>query len=89
MGAQPVAPRLEPMDPLEPPGLVWAAPPVMNNVANGLATGVTRQYQVPTYSSGGQDFDGHYVVFNDPDAVRQSNVFLATHARTGTAVLVP
>lgn len=89
MGVQPAAPRLQPIDVLSPMTETWATPPLMNNVANGLATGVICEYQVPTYFDGHQAYDGHYVVFNHPDAVRQSNSFLATHAKTGTAQLVP
>jgi hypothetical protein len=54
-----------------------------------MASGVLCEYQVPTYFSGDQAYDGHFVVFNHPDAIRQSNAFLATHAATGTARLIP
>jgi hypothetical protein len=54
--------------------------PVSGNV-NGR-TVVLRQY--PATSS-----DGHFVVFDVPDAARQSVEFLRTLDRTGTATLVP
>lgn len=89
LGVAPVTPRLLE---IAPPGLdvpAWTSPPLDGNVAGGAATGVHCQYQVPTPSSGRQPYDGHFVIFDHPDAVRQSNAFLATHAATGTARLVP
>ena len=67
-------------------GLTWGVAPTAQmptslNVAGGLATGVLLEYQAPAGR------DGHFVVFDVPAAVKQSNRFLATHAATGVAQL--
>lgn len=89
MGVQPATPTWEPIETLPLTPLTWAPPPLSRNVQNGTVTGVLGEYKVPVRSDGHPAYDGHFVVFNHPDAVRQSNRFLASHAATGTAVLVP
>jgi hypothetical protein len=59
----------------------WGMPPVTGNVANGQATGVLVEYMA-THNE-----DGHFVIFDEPEATAQSNRFLATHAATGMARL--
>jgi hypothetical protein len=53
----------------------------VNNVAGGSATGVLLEYNQKGRS------DGHFVIFDVPAAIAQSNRFLATHATTGVARL--
>jgi predicted esterase len=81
MGVQPIGPQLEPIDDLELAGLAWGEAPVAGNVAGGKATGVLLEYNQRGRS------DGHFVIFDVPEAVRQSNRFLATHATGGVARL--
>jgi hypothetical protein len=81
MGVQPVNPMLEPIDGLDLAGLSWANPPLKSNVAGGNATGVLLEYTAPPGD------DGHFVVFDVPAAVAQSNRFLGTHEATGIAEL--
>lgn len=81
MGVQPVEPLLEPIAGLDLAGLAWAKAPVEGNVAGGLATGVVLEYP----QAGARD--GHFVIFDVPAAIRQSNRFLATHRSGGIARL--
>lgn len=81
MGVQPIGPQLEPIDDLDVAGLAWGTAPVAGNVASGKATGVLLEYNQRGRS------DGHFVIFDVPEAVRQSNRFLATHATSGVARL--
>lgn len=87
MGVQPVRPLPEPIPTLPLAGLSVADAPVQSNVAQGGATAVLGQYQVPL-SNGVPQYDGHFVVFRHPDALLQSNAFLGLHAATGVAVLI-
>jgi hypothetical protein len=87
MGVQPVRPLPEPIPTLPLSGLSVADAPVQSNVAQGGATAVLGQYQVPT-TAGVQQYDGHFVVFRHPEAVLQSNAFFGLHAATGVAVLI-
>ena len=89
MGVQPVTPDLEEIETLGLTPQTWASPPLANNVADGKVTGVLCEYKVPNRANGNPAYDGHFVVFDNPTAVRQSNVFLGTHAATGTATLQP
>jgi hypothetical protein len=82
-GLQPVMPMLEPIDGLGLANLTWSPAPVVMNVDGGKATGVLLEYQAPPGK------DGHFVVFDVPAAVAQSNRFLATHAASGAARLDP
>jgi predicted esterase len=61
--------------------LSWGDAPTSLNMASGTATGVLVEYKAPPGD------DGHFVVFDVPAAVQQSNRFLATHAKTGVAQL--
>jgi hypothetical protein len=89
--AQALCAFLQPINPMTMPdgeilgldllGLSWGQAPVSGNVAGGQATGVLLEYQAPG------NRDGHFVVFDVPAAVQQSNRFLATHAATGVAQL--
>ena len=88
-GNQPANPVLLPIADLALTTMKFVDPPIANNVAGGKATGVLREYLVPNNSNGVPAYDGHFVVFDHPDAIRQSNRFLATHAATGTATLTP
>jgi len=81
MGVQPVTPRLEPIDGLDLAGLTFGDPPVASNVAGGTATGVLLEYTAAPGS------DGHFVAFDIPAAIQQSNRFLGTHVVSGTATL--
>jgi hypothetical protein len=81
MGVQPVTPMLEPIDGLDLAGLSFTDPPVASNVAGGQATGVLLEYIAPPGD------DGHFVVFDVPAAIAQSNRFLGTHVVSGTATL--
>ena len=83
MGVQPAGPELQTIDGLAFTTTQWGTAPITGNVAGGQATGVLLEYTAPTGS------DGHFVVFDVPDAIAQSNRFLATHAATGTARLDP
>jgi predicted esterase len=82
MGVQPVNPMREPIDNLDLDGLSWGQAPVSKNVAAQAATGVLLEYPQAAGS------DGHFVVFDVPDATAQSNRFLGTAAATGTAQLL-
>ena len=83
MGIQPAGPMLEPIDGLAFTTTQWAQAPITGNEAGGQATAVMLEYTAPT------GHDGHFVVFDVPSAIAQSNRFLATHAATGTARLDP
>lgn len=83
MGVQPAGPELQTIDGLAFTATQWGTAPITGNVAGGQATGVLLEYTAPSGS------DGHFVVFDVPDAIAQSNRFLATHAATGTARLDP
>ena len=83
MGCEPVEPMLDPIAGLDLAGLAWGTAPVVGNVAGGAATAVTLEYK-----QAGND-DGHFVIFDVPAAIAQSNRFLATHAATGVARLDP
>jgi hypothetical protein len=72
MGVQPAGPELDPISALPLTSLQWAAGAVANNVGAGSATGVLLEYKAPSGR------DGHFVVFDVPDAIAQSNRFLAT-----------
>ncbi len=83
LGEQPIAPMREPIDYLELAGQSWGTAPVAGNVAGGQATAVLLEYpQAGTH-------DGHFVIFDVPDAIRQCNRFFASHAVSGTARLDP
>jgi predicted esterase len=83
IGVQPIGPQIEPIDTLSFTTQQWGQAPVSGNVAAGQATGVLLEYTAPAGD------DGHFVVFDVPEAIAQSNRFLATHAATGTARLDP
>jgi hypothetical protein len=83
MGVQPAGPQLTPIAGLAFTTMQWGDAPISGNVAGGQATGVLLEYTAPT------GHDGHFVVFDVPSAIAQSNRFLATHAATGTAHLDP
>jgi hypothetical protein len=89
IGLDAVLPRLEPVEDLPLRGLGWGTPPVASNVANGSASGVLCEYQVPQNSAGVPAYDGHMVVFNHPAAILQAHAFLGYHVTTGVAKLVP
>ena len=74
---------LQPIDNIDFSSLSFVSAPVSNNVAGGQATGVLLEYDQAPGS------DGHFVVFEVPAAIAQSNRFLATHAATGVAHLDP
>ena len=88
MGTQPAGMQILPIEDLPLTGIAWTLPPVMSNVAAGAATAVLCEYKVPVNSSGKQIYDGHFVVSENPDAIRQSNAFLGTHAISGIATLI-
>jgi hypothetical protein len=88
MGVQPAGAMLLPVDDLDLTGNAWGTPPIMGNVAGSAATGVLCEYKVPT-KNGVQAYDGHFVIFHLRPAIDQSNRFLATHARSGVATLLP
>ena len=81
MGVQPADPMLDPIDDLALSGEAWGALPISQNVAGGQATGVLAEYNMKPGS------DGHFVVFEVPAAIAQSNRFLATHSVSGIARL--
>lgn len=83
MGVQPIKPELEPIDGLELAGLAWGEAPTQGNVGpeGGKTTGVLLEYNAAPNK------DGHFVIFDIDAAVKQCNRFLATHSKTGTAVL--
>ena len=83
MGVQPAGPQLIDIEGLSLTTMQWGTAPISGNVAGGQATGVLLEYTAPT------GHDGHFVVFDVPSAIAQSNRFLATHAATGTARLDP
>ena len=73
----------------EYPELRTSDSPTLRVGGKPLAEFMPVHHQVPMLSNGRQPYDGHFVVFNHPDAVRQSNAFLATHAASGKAQLIP
>ncbi len=81
MGVQPIKPTLEEIAGLDLAGLTWGDAPTQQNVGGGKATGVLLEYTMKEGS------DGHFVIFDIPAAVSQSNRFLATHSKTGIATL--
>jgi hypothetical protein len=83
MGVQPAGPQLVSIEGLALTQTQWGDAPITGNVAGGQATGVLLEYTAKTGS------DGHFVVFDIPAAIAQSNRFLATHAATGSARLDP
>ncbi|MGZ3440204.1 MAG: hypothetical protein ACXVDD_11845 [Polyangia bacterium] len=83
IGLSPVNPMLAPIDNLEAAGGAFVDLPVAGNLAGGAATGVLVQYTPPPGS------DGHMVVFAVPAAAAQASRFLASHAASGTAALLP
>ena len=83
MGVQPAGPMLQSIDGLAFTTTQWGTAPITGNVAGGQATGVLLEYTAPPND------DGHFVVFDVPDAIRQSNRFLATAAAGGAARLDP
>ncbi len=89
MGTPPVLPMLDPIEGLAQAGLSWASPPVSSNVAGGKATAALCEYAVPVDRKGVPKYDGHFVEFNHPKAVLQSNAFLGTLARDGAARVIP
>lgn len=80
IGGNQVEPVIEPLDGLALRGRDVLTAPVTENQAP--VTSVFVQYQAP-----GNE-DGHYVVFDVPEARVQSARFLGTLAETGTATLV-
>src|SRR5262249_17367431 len=81
LGVQPIGPRFYDIEGLGLTSMGWGKLPVQNNVADGKATGVLRQYQQAP------DSDGHFVIFDLWAARHDWTRFLATHAQTGTATL--
>jgi predicted esterase len=81
MRVQPVAPLIQSVDGMDLAGVTTATAPVTANVAGG-ATGVLCEYQATTD-------DGHFVVFDIPEAKAQYARFLATAMRDGRAQLLP
>src|SRR5262249_18334409 len=71
-GMVPVTPTIKELPLLPVGGVQWVGAPQMGNVAGGAATGVALQYNQAAGS------DGHFVVFDIPAAIAQSNRFLAT-----------
>jgi len=80
MGLQPVGMLPDPIEGLDLQGLQPAPGglPVQANVAGGAATGVAAEYVARGY-------DGHFVVFLEPNAQRQSTGFLASLVAVGSA----
>jgi pimeloyl-ACP methyl ester carboxylesterase len=85
LGGHLVAPVIAPIEGLDLRGLSVLEAPVAENLNTPAApvTSVVLQY---AERPGG---DGHFVVFDIEAARIQSTSFLATHATTGTATLVP
>ena len=83
MGVQPAGPQLQTIDGLAFTETQWGTPPITGNVAGGQATGVLLEYTAPAGD------DGHFVVFDVPDAIAQANRFLAHAASDGMARLDP
>jgi predicted esterase len=83
MGIQPAGPMLEPIDGLAYTNTTWGDAPISGNEAGGQATAVLLEYTAPSGD------DGHFVVFDVPSAIAQSNRFLGTDAATGAARLDP
>ena len=83
MRVQPAGPQLQAIDGLAFTTMQWGTAPISGNVAGGQATGVLLEYTAPPND------DGHFVVFDVPAAIAQSNRFLGTAAATGTARLDP
>jgi hypothetical protein len=81
LGVQPLEPRLYDLPGLELTPLRWSAGPIMGNVAAGKATGGVREYIAPP------DDDGHFVIFDLWAARNAWTRFLASHTRTGVAIL--
>jgi hypothetical protein len=81
-GVVPVNPQLLAIDAMALDGRTWMNAPIVGNVAGGV-TGVVCEYN-PLSNS-----DGHFVVFNVPDAIAQSTRFFGTLASTGMATLGP
>ena len=83
MGVQPAGTQLETIDGMDLAGTVTGTAPIVGNVADGAATGVVCEYQAPAGD------DGHFVVFDVPEATAAYSRFLATAMRDGVATLMP
>ncbi len=81
LGGSPVGPLIAPLVGFELEGRELLAAPVSHNL--GERTVVFHQYPAAPGS------DGHFVVFDDPVARRQSVEFIVTLDRDGVATLVP
>lgn len=78
VGGDLVGPQLEAIDGLALRGRSRQSVPLSDNLDGTTAALV--QFAAD---------EGHFVVFNDPTARRQTTYFLATHAATGTATVLP
>ena len=83
MGVQPAGTVLLPIDGMDLAGTTTGTAPIVGNVAGGAATGVICEYQAPAGE------DGHFVVFDVPEARAAYSRFLATAMRDGVATLMP
>jgi hypothetical protein len=83
MGVQPAGTILLPIDGMDLAGTTAGTAPIVGNVAGGAATGVVCEYQAPAGD------DGHFVVFDVPEARAAYSRFLATAMRDGVATLLP
>jgi hypothetical protein len=83
MGLEPVGMLPDPIDGLDLAGLSDGTAPVMGNVAGGAATGVAAEYTASGY-------DGHFVLFDNTNAQRQSTGFMQSLlAGSGPATFPP
>jgi hypothetical protein len=80
MGLQPVGMLPDPIDGLDLAGLNVGTAPVSANVAGGAATGVAAEYVATGY-------DGHFVLFDNTAAQRQSTGFLQSLLAGGPGTL--
>lgn len=80
-GLEPANPDLKELPLIGVGGVTWQNAPLMGNVAGHAATGVALEYMQKAGS------DGHFVVFDIPAAIAQSNRFLGTDFVSGLAQL--
>jgi hypothetical protein len=83
MGVQPAGTQLETIVGMDLAGTATGTAPIVGNVADGAATGVICEYQAAAGN------DGHFVVFDVPEARAAYSRFLATAMRDGVATLMP
>jgi hypothetical protein len=74
-----IDPILQPVEGYDLTGLASMTPPLSMNLASGMATGGWQQFTMAAGS------DGHFVIFDIPEARDRSSAFLGSYAHSATA----